>query len=394
MPDFLPPIAYADAFPPPLVPPAPVLDRAALLPGPRDDRVPSLAGQGLELTASGRAALARIAQACVASGRRRALLPAYHCPSMVEPFAASGCDIDFFHVDAELRPERADFDARLGDSPDLVVLVHYFGFANGVDACAALARSSGALVVHDCAHALFDVAGVPPEDAAVASLTKFLAAEEGGLVRWPDALRRTAPLHRAGGVVRELRTLSRMSERAARAGSWIPAGWLGRMAGLAGRLRRSARRPPVAAPQAAGDGFRYFVEADRNRAPSAITTLLARLQLGAAVYRRRRENYEYLCRGFGAFRFARPLYPELTDHVVPYVLPIVLERGNRDFVALRESGVPLYRWEELSPTDCTTSMGYRERLVQVPCHQGLSRNDLDRILAAARAVLDEEVPRG
>ena len=187
----LPPLADAADFPAPRVPMTPYLEARRLL-APRAAVLPALAARGGILTVSGRAALGLIARQLIRAGDR-VLLPAYHCPSLVEPFLAAGAAVDYYHVDATLNPKFDDFRQRLAVGARVVVFVHMFGFRQDTAACEVLARAAGASVVQDCAHALYALPGIAPTDYGIASLVKFCEVEEGGLLLAPRDLKLTAP---------------------------------------------------------------------------------------------------------------------------------------------------------------------------------------------------------
>ena len=106
----------------------------------------------------------------------RVLLPAYHCPALVEPFVWAGCQIIFYPLDEYLNPVPADFE-RLLDGVRAVVLVRYFGFDKSIAKNTKIAQNSNCLVIEDLAHAPFisELYG----DFGVTSLPKFYPVRAG-----------------------------------------------------------------------------------------------------------------------------------------------------------------------------------------------------------------------
>lgn len=322
------------------------------------------------VTVSGRTALARLAGLLKLKSNDRVLLPAYHCPSMVEPFMHAGCQLEFYKLDGALAPDRADFMRALGVQPRLVVFVKFFGFEGANEECATVARAAGASIVHDCAHAWYALPRIAPSDYAIASLVKFFAVEEGGLLLAPSGTEPDAPAQ-APGLRQNLRLISRA--------------WARRQAALsAPAADNTATRVGIAevTSVAANDeqqtvAYRYFDPRDVERNVTFYTAFLLKVLSSEQAAHRRRQHYQQLATVLGTLRGVKLLHDRLPDDVVPYVLPLLLDDGPRQFDALRGMGIPLYRWEELIPSHCETSSDYRTRLVQLPCHQDLSAAHMD-----------------
>jgi perosamine synthetase len=246
-----------------------------------------------------------------------------------------------------------------------------------------VARAAGASIVHDCAHAWYALPRIAPSDYAIASLVKFFAVEEGGLLMAPSGTELAAPTE-APGLRRNLRLISRA--------------WARRQAALSA-LAADNPAATVAIPEVASGAvnvesrsaaFRYFDPQDVARDVTVYTSLLLRILSSEQAAQRRRQHYQQLATVLGTLRGVKLLHERLPDDVVPYVLPLLLDDGPRQFDALRGAGIPLYRWEELIPSHCETSSDYRTRLVQLPCHQDLTaahmdvlREGLSRCLGAA-----------
>ena len=88
-------------------------------------------------------------------------------------------------------------------------------------------------------------------------------------------------------------------------------------------------------------------------------------------------------------RTRSPLFDRLPTGVVPYVFPLRVDRPGRVFVRLKTDGVPLFRWERLWNDEAARtdplSARYATELFQLPCHQDLTDDDLDWIVARVQA---------
>jgi hypothetical protein len=111
--------------------------------------------------------------------------------------------------------------------------------------------------------------------------------------------------------------------------------------------------------------------------PSSV--LLSMVAHGRVV-ERRRENYHAILTGLRDFKGVRPLYPELPSDVVPYVLPLVVDRPEVVYSHLKQAGVPVLRWDDAETTQCDVSRLYSKHLVFVACHQELSDEAVDWML--------------
>jgi hypothetical protein len=78
----------------------------------------------------------------------------------------------------------------------------------------------------------------------------------------------------------------------------------------------------------------------------------------------------------------------LPDEVVPYVFPLLVDNPDRSFLRLKMRGVPLFRWEDVDESACSTSAHYSRHLYQLPCHQELSAADLEWLIAEVKLALE------
>ncbi len=139
--------------------------------------------------ATGRAALAHLIRVCRWNAGDAVLMPAYVAEGVIRPFTAAGMRVAFYKLTATLEPDLGDLQRVLTETPDAraVVVVHHFGFEAPVGRVKQLAMGRGALVVEDCAHALFSryASGAPfgsVGDVALYSLNKFLPVADGALL--------------------------------------------------------------------------------------------------------------------------------------------------------------------------------------------------------------------
>lgn len=136
-----------------------------------------------QLFRSGRDAMKALART---AGRRRVLLPALCCESMLVPFARNDYELVFYRLQEDLRGDERDVLNRLRDG-DIFLYLSYFGIRPFSDTFLENLRTSGRdlLLVEDRTQDLIaprPACGFQP-DAMVASLRKWAALPEGGVLQ-------------------------------------------------------------------------------------------------------------------------------------------------------------------------------------------------------------------
>ena len=136
-----------------------------------------------QLYRSGRDALRAFARL---ADRKRILIPALCCSSMVLPFRQSGWEVAFYRLKPDLSADEADVSGKLR-SDDVLLYMRYFGIRPFSDAFLQGLRSSrhNILFLEDRTHDIWtkriDTGFLP--DAVAASLRKWAALPEGGMLR-------------------------------------------------------------------------------------------------------------------------------------------------------------------------------------------------------------------
>jgi perosamine synthetase len=93
-------------------------------------------------------------------------------------------------------------------------------------------------------------------------------------------------------------------------------------------------------------------------------------------------------------RHCRALFPAIGNDCTPYMFPLLLERPEPDFSRLKMLGVPIWRWDEMARSECPVAQRYRMAVIHLPCHQSLSRAELDWMISAVEGVCSTTVARG
>lgn len=315
------------------------------------------------------------------------LLPSYHCRTIVESVLFLGAEARFYPMTETLRPDFPAMDRQVADGRARVLLLtHYFGFPNALPESVRFCETHGLDLVEDCAHAFYGshagrVLGTAGR-YAVASAWKFLPLRDGAVLRdnWDG---------QAGTVLRRPALRSEIRAAAVMLRN--------KLLGIPPRpvlpvpdydtLVRHARRIGASRPPDAGAEGIQFLPEQVDMSGQAVSRWLVRHAEHDRVIRRRRENYLHWLAGVAGLAGVRPLFDRLPDGTVPYAFPLLTDAAGLVFHALKLAGIPIWRWEDVATTDCPISQGYRLRLLQLPCHQDLRREEIDWMVAVLRGVL-------
>lgn len=366
---FLSPIANASQFPVPSVSATPkfhLTDVNVMLPS-------DLKLSRATYTRNGRGAIGIAGKALKKTGRNVILIPAYHCPALVEPFIWLGYEIRFYPVMGNLHIDQEALKAELnkGDVTHCVV-VRYFGFNQNVDSIVQFLTGFDVAIIEDCAHSMFkfvehfsiDKEGNDPVDASICSINKILPTVDGGALylkdpskhqliqtSWTEELKAFAFLMGVPQMLDRLRTNNKAVNHEVK------------------------QAQPVETDEAA---LRYFKAVDIQSASYRHTHyILAKSNL-KKIRNKRRANFEYLLKNINNPEAGEALFSEL-DKDVPYVMPFLL-KDEKHFFTLRKLGIQILRWEEVAISDCEVSSQYRSRLIQIPCHHQLNKTQLDFVV--------------
>lgn len=331
------------------------------------------------------------------------LLPAYHCGAMVEPVVALGAAPIFYRIKQTTEVDLVDVAARLSPSTKAMIVTHYFGFPQPISLIRSFSSANNIGLLEDCAHMFFGrVAGHPPGthgDFAIASAMKFFPVYDGGYLLSTKHSVRDVPI-RSAGVLFDFKALTSSLEHAARHRRLWPLNYPLLLAlkakdwlwALSKQARPSITIRPLG-PSSSDGGYSFdsrWIDVGMSRTSRGIL----RFADSARIVRKRRENYELALQYLRDVPGLTPLFSTLPADVVPHVFPILLDTPNESLPALKSAGIPLlhfaeYLWPGVDERACPISIDYSRRLVQLPCHQDLSRKDLEWILTTTIEIVGQ-----
>lgn len=340
-------------------------------------------------TTSGRAALYQALRQMQLEPGTPVLVPTYHCPTMVAPIVHAGLQPLFYPLDDDGMPDLAWLRAgAFHAQPGALLVPHYFGLARSLANTLAWCRASGVLMIEDCAHSYFGVAGERAVgnwgDYATASLSKFFPVPEAGLLAC--ATRPLAAVNLApAGLPQQLKALWDVVDFGCTQG---------RLSGLSqvlSPLRYARGRGATSgAPVTAGDDVQpspqAIMDCDMGRRlqrPTAVAVALHRWLPTGRIIARRRENYASLAHTLAGAPGASVMVSRLESGWVPYAMPLWVDGGARAdhvYAKLRGERLPVFRWDRIWPATPAIAgdagARWSRHLLQLLCHQDLSRAEV------------------
>lgn len=313
------------------------------------------------------------------------LFPAYFHGVELEALLAAGARPRFFPVHAGMRVEAADVLALLQPSTRAVYLTHYLGFPGPVEPLRQACDQRGIPLIEDCALSLLSHGGGRPlgssGDAAIYCLYKTLPTPHGGAV----VLRGEHPLAISGArrpstPATARHVLSLLLRNLEWRGLAPPV-----VRRTVSRVRSSTGAVDQGRPVPVGTD--HFEARDAGLLASRLTHTIVRAQPFSTLVETRRRNYLHLRDLVGDV--APPVFPELPEGVCPLSYAFTTPRKERVWAWLRAAGVEAVNfWSvghpSVPPGAFPEVDALRRMVLEVPCHQDLSPERMERVAGAVR----------
>jgi perosamine synthetase len=355
---------------------------------PRAQSLSSLHGpQRLHLTYNARAAFYQLLLSLANEGRRKILLPAFHCTALVEPVARSGYSAEFYRIRRDFSVDVDDIRQKATSDVAALVVIHYFGFPTEMTSVMEIAGERGIYVVEDCAHSFLSRQNGKYvghcADFALFSYHKFAPSLAGGAL----AINRkdfVAPAHRTAVPFRErLVIIKRLLEQAI----------TNRTDGAVRKLFSRLESARVALKRSTGTATSpsdfvddpYFFREDLALAsmPWVCRRIIESCNW-QEIASTRQKNYRLLSTLIRDSRLLMRVFPVLPDEVCPWAFPILLNYRLVHEQKLRALGVPLFTFGELlhpllakAPQILRQEAEFlSDRLLMLPIHPQLTEQEL------------------
>jgi perosamine synthetase len=319
------------------------------------------------------------------------LVPSYHHGVEIEALVHAGTRPVFYRVGGHWDVDLEDVAARIGPQTRALYLTHYAGFPGPVHAMRQLAERHGILLIEDCALSLLSADGAQPlgtlGDVSVFCLYKTLPVPNGGALR-VNGLRRfnlpELPAPPTASVFSHTASalLKNVEMRGGRIGRWARS----TVRGLAGRAVRAGRVERVAT------GTMHFDPEHLCLGISPLTLRIARGEDLDATVARRRHNYLHLLGRLETI--SPPLFRQLPAGVCPLFYPVLSRDKPAVLARLWAAGIEAVDfWRDhhpaCDPDEFPDTMELRRRIVEIPCHQDLDSDTLNRMTGIVAEVLQE-----
>lgn len=397
-------------IPRPDVPVEPVLSLASFLRSPGDNVLSVLdAGRAIELTA-GRFAIALALEAMGLGRRDKVLIPAYHCTSMLEPLALTSSAPVFYRIRPDLSVDLEDAAAKVDADTRAMMVVHYFGFPQDMEAIRRFCDDKGLYLLEDCAHSFFGTLNGRPlgsfGDYAIASPRKFFPIPDGGCLI-SNRYDISAISLRGQGTLAAMKVAFNIVEQSTLYGRlWGLSPLIGIALWIKNRIFGPSNRPPADGPGIDNPsniiGTNYGTPGDLDlrhvkTRMSPASRLIYRRVSKSRIVARRRENYRTMLEGFSGVPGCHALIPDLPDNVVPHLFPLWVDDLPDVFPDLEDMAVPMQRfgqflWPGVDREVCPVSVALSRHLVQFSCHQEVTPEELDSVIERARSIIARGAP--
>jgi dTDP-4-amino-4,6-dideoxygalactose transaminase len=330
------------------------------------------------------------------------LIPAFHCESMISPVRILDGNAVFYRISADAKIDIDDLAKKITPSTKAILVTHYFGFLQDLDAVCTLAKNQGISVIEDCAHAFFGSAEGQSvgskTDYAIGSSMKFYPVYDGGILvsarHKLESLSCSSP-----AAVFQLKSLLNVLERSQQ---FSRLGLIGKVLGWILNVKTllwkaikptTLRGQEVNAPASSDGGYSIDINWIHVRA-SYFTRFITRFSDAGRLCFKRRSNYLLLHDRLKSLTGVRPLYAELPDGVVPLVYPLFFEQPDKHFDALKKLGVPIWRFGEYLDASvnedlCLNSIRLSKHVFQFPCHQELKPEELEWMICQIETQLSD-----
>lgn len=284
----------------------------------------------------------------------------------------------FFPVSAELRPDwsRIEYLSQ-HNSPDLFLLVHYFGVKNDLAGAVNFCKQRKCHLIEDAAHVLMSADDIGKYSWATFFCPyKFLALPGGAILQ-------------SSVDVEQFIDVENMEYNV---DSSLPLRWLCNrvLIKICDLLRVSW---PASLPRSHAEGgvIDSCKKEEEKFYKNSIANLLDKYDV-KQVKLKRRYNYNKLIHNMRSDDIT-PVFSKLTAKAIPYVLPI---RSTADIAIdlynkMLKNGIPIQAWPDLPQEvlachgEHQMAMRLRETINLLPVHQSLSGRHLQKIIR----VLDE-----
>jgi len=231
------------------------------------------------------------------------------------------------------------------------------------------------------------VKGEHSGDYIIGSLTKFFPTHDGGvLISRNKLLEGLRPL----SFKQELKAIYNVLHDAVRFGRLKTIAWIFSVISW-------FKSSPSVAYDAESSQSEHESEKTNNRyldeislsASKACKYIIAHADF-KSIIQKRQQHYHYIINELAGEDNIDLSLNELRQGFIPYMVIGRLLNPQKHHPLLILKKLPIWRWENIYPSDCEISKQYSQSIIQIPCHQQLSSQELANMVATIKICLQED----
>lgn len=336
------------------------------------------------------------------------LVPAFHCPTVVQPAVLAGYNVRFYKINQDLSIDSDEINNMITEDIAAIVVIQYFGFPVNSDAIKETASRNNCVIIEDWSHSFLQTAPLrlagSNESIATYSFWKIVPCVVGGGFINRSCYKLDVKNHlNKSSVVENLKINKRIIESFINlSNSEALKKALKKIESLRTKQANTnliSEESEKLTPPVATEADHYPIEPSffAKDLPILSNALLYRADL-EDIAKRRRENFNTYLELTSVINSITPFFSNLPDDVCPWAFPILLESRNQFDYKLRKEGVPFFTFGEqlhplvndkklISPEARNISQYLSNSTLCLSAHQKINRKNIVIALEKAKAIL-------
>ncbi len=317
------------------------------------------------------------------------LIPAYHCPAMVEPVISLGATPVFYSITRNIEIDIDSISDLISEKTTAILVPHFFGVRSDIRKLREKCQLPKSIcIIEDCAHAFFMSKRNPLDhgDYIIGSLTKFFPTHDGGVLAsnihrltQPDSL----------SLKQELKAAYNSIHDAVRFGRFKFIAWL---FSLMTYMRARDLQHEDSDDHQNSEQINQYDEAyhkEINLSASKTCKYIVSHANFSQIITKRKQNYQYILQELKNEKNIDLSLNNTNEDFIPYMVVVRLLSPSKHHPRLISKRLPIWRWEHIYSSSCKISEEYSQSIVQVPCHQQLTDAELVSMVASIKECLRE-----
>ena len=310
-------------------------------------------GADLTYTYDGQGAIFQLLSHLKKGGRHYVVVPAFHCPTVVEPIVKNGLTPRYYRVRRDLSIDTNDFLSCLGDDVAAAIIINYFGFPTKIERLRDECQQNRTPLIEDCAHSFLTDEPLTLSggraDYAIYSFKKIVPSYVGGAIRNNSAEFTVRPSPAAAPFRKSLKNVKRMLDQAVTQSNSTVLNQIQNRVDSTYQLIKSfgnsARMKSDDRELAPTNNYPFDMGLSKSRIPWYALHILRAAPLRNIVNIRQR-NFNLLRGNLSSIRQLELVKESEIASICPWALPIVVSQRSPLDRLLKSKGVPLFTFGE------------------------------------------------